>query len=192
MQEWQGFATRQAQRYVPAPHDPNRRTLQDSACYRLRVLHVDNLPPPQLSSGVQFRLQLGVTLFDEAAGQHYGSTCYSLVEPLLGQQQPGVEEEAAAGSEPSLDFSFDVFFHTTIADAHCMAVVSKQLVSLTSLSMPMRIACLSTCVNTGFDCCLQPAQCIPAARTTKAFLGSMASTRRSTDVTGHGATCRLS
>jgi hypothetical protein len=84
VQEWQGFAERQAQRYVPAPPDPARVVLQESACHRLRVLHVDNLPPPQLNSGVHYGLQLGVTMFDQHAGQFYGSTFWSLVEPLQG------------------------------------------------------------------------------------------------------------
>lgn len=130
MQEWQAFAGRQAQRYVPAPPSPSRRVLQESVCYRLRVLHVDNLPPPQLSSGVKYGLQLGVTLFDSTAGAFFGSTCYSLVEPLQGQLQEQPEApEPAAGSEPSVDFSFDVFFHSCIADAACMAVVSRASLS---------------------------------------------------------------
>jgi hypothetical protein len=128
VQEWQGFAARQARRYVPAPPNPSRRKrlLQDSACYRLRVLHVCNLPAPQQSSGVKYGLQLGVTLFDEAVGQHYGSTCYSLVEPLQGpKEQQAVDADAGGDSSgPSVDFSFDVFFHTVISDAHCMGVVS--------------------------------------------------------------------
>lgn len=131
VQEWQGFAARQAQRYVPAPPNPSRRQrlLQDSACYRLRLLHVDNLPAPHQSSGVKYGLQLGVTLFDEAVGQHYGSTCYSLIEHLQGQEERQTDADAAvvSSSEPSVDFSFDVFFHSAISDAHCMAVVSQRL-----------------------------------------------------------------
>lgn len=133
MQEWQGFAERQAQRYVPAPPNPARAVLQESACHRLRVLHVDNLPPPQLSSGVEYGLQLGVTLFDQDVGQYYGSTCWSQVEALQGEQQQqwdSAEEEGATGADTNsssgapVDFSFDVFFHSNVADAHCMAVVS--------------------------------------------------------------------
>jgi hypothetical protein len=87
---------------------------------------VDNLPAPHQSSGVKYGLQLGVTLFDEAVGQHYGSTCYSLTESLQGQEEQQQADADAAGvsSGPSVDFSFDVFFHTAISDAHCMGVVS--------------------------------------------------------------------
>lgn len=123
VQEWRAFTCRQAARHVPAPLSASRRVLQESVCYRLRMLHVDNLPPPHLSSGVQFGLQLGVSLFDSAAGAYFGSTCYSLVEPLQGQQQQEAGAAAAVASEPSVDFSFDVFFHTDIGDASCMAVV---------------------------------------------------------------------
>lgn len=147
VQEWQGFAERQAQRYVPALPNPARAALQESACHRLRVLHVDNLPPPQLSSGVQYGLQLGVTLFDQDVGQYYGSTCWSLVEPLQGEHQRwDSAEEGAAGTNTNsssgapVDFSFDVFFHSTVADAHCMAVVScLHLLSLHKLELPCSV-----------------------------------------------------
>lgn len=159
VQEWQGFAERQAQRYVPAPPNPASAVLQESTCHRLRVLHVDNLPPPQLDSGILYGLQLGVTLFDHAVGQYYGSTCWSLVELLQGEQQrwDSAEEEAAGADTNSssgapVDFSFDVFFHSTVADANCMAVVScLRLSSLDKLHLPCSLwpqepgTCVSCC-----------------------------------------------
>lgn len=86
------------------------------------MLHVDGLPPPQLSSGTLYGLQLGVSLYDEAVGQCYGSTCYSMVEPLQQQQQQLTDAEGS--SSAFLDFAFDALFHTAISDPHCMAVVS--------------------------------------------------------------------
>jgi hypothetical protein len=130
IQEWQGFASCQVQRHVPAPPSANRRILPQSVCYRLRVLRVDNVPAPQHTSGIQYGLQLGVTLYDEALGQFYGNTCYSMVEPLqdLQQQEQGQGQEqppAVSREQPSVDFSCDVMFHSVISDPHCMAVVSR-------------------------------------------------------------------
>jgi nephrocystin-4 len=99
------------------------------------VLHIDNVPAPQ-HSGMLYGLQLGVNLYDEALGQFYGNTCYSMVEPLqdVQQQQEQQQQEQqqqqehlaeAPGQHPPVDFSCDVMFHSAISDPHCIAVVSR-------------------------------------------------------------------
>jgi nephrocystin-4 len=94
--------------------------LAESACYRLRIHSISNLSQllarRNADSDSNFELQLGISLFDEAAGAFYGSTCYSPADIHTQQQQ----QQAAA----SCDFCFDVFFHSTISDPRCMAVVA--------------------------------------------------------------------
>ncbi|GFH23920.1 uncharacterized protein HaLaN_21615, partial [Haematococcus lacustris] len=59
---------------------------------------------------------LGVSLYDEAYGTFYGNTVYS--------QGDGYDRNRAAQRNAiDLDFSFDVFYHTSVSDPRCMAVV---------------------------------------------------------------------
>lgn len=124
VQQWRQFTARQAERYVPASAKQTRRILSESASYRLRIQSVSNLPPlSQATYGVTYELQLAVSLFDESLGVFYGNTCYSPSDVPEQQQQPA---DAADGAVPrvGVDFCFDVFFHSTISDPQCMAVVS--------------------------------------------------------------------
>jgi len=107
---------------------------QESVCYRLRVLQVDNLPPPQLSSGASYGLQLGVSFFDETLGQFYGNTCYSLDENLQHDQ-------------PAVDFSFDAMFHSSISDPNCMAVVRHTVARCTSPGLSLPCCCNEACLH---------------------------------------------
>lgn len=131
--QWRSFALRQVQRYVPALPDPSRRAVHESVCYRLRVLHVDNLPP--LSYGVQYGLQLGVTLFDASLGQPYGSTCCSVVKDLQQQADDGASQQHTV--------AFDVLFHTVICDPRCVAVVSQRCCGRLSCAGNFTAAALS-------------------------------------------------
>jgi hypothetical protein len=103
-----------------------------AAAYRIRVMRVQSMPF-KAPSGSTFEYQLGLSLYDEAVGSFYGNTCYSLRDiskPTrpAGQGKPGAAAAAAAaaaaGDVPSVDvdFTFDVYFHTSISDPRCMAV----------------------------------------------------------------------
>lgn len=85
--------------------------------------------------GSSYEFELGVSLYDESLGAFYGATCYSgshqalsvLGAPGAAQQGlagPGASGGAAAGGHLSVDFGFEAFFHSRIADPQCMAVVS--------------------------------------------------------------------
>ncbi len=66
--------------------------------------------------GRTFEFQLGVSLYDEAYGTFYGNTCYSLSDTYdrgRAQQRNAID----------LDMSFDVYYHTSVSDPRCMAVV---------------------------------------------------------------------
>lgn len=113
---WAEFTSRQRKRHVPIPPDPNRRVLPASQGYRLRVLRVSDLPVHTTFDGRTFEFMLGVSLYDEAYGTFYGNTVYS--------QGDGYDRNRAAQRNAiDLDFSFDVFYHTSVSDPRCMAVV---------------------------------------------------------------------
>lgn len=121
---WEQFTLRQQRRHVPIPPDPSRRVLPRTAGYRLRIATLNNVPmaalpvPPAAAAGgaINFDLKLSVSLYDEALGTFYGCTCYSLPSnaDLRGALQQGVA---------SLQFNFDVYFHSRVSDPRCMAVV---------------------------------------------------------------------
>lgn len=98
--------------------------LPESTCYRLRVQNVSNLPPlSQVTAGVSYELQLGVSLYDESLGVFYGNTCYSPCDTPKQQQQNTVTGDGTA-TGGGIEFCFDIFFHSAISDPRCMAVVS--------------------------------------------------------------------
>lgn len=84
--------------------------------YRLRILKVSDMPINTTFDGRTFEFQLGVSLYDEAYGTFYGNTCYSLSDTYdrgRAQQRNAID----------LDMSFDVYYHTSVSDPRCMAVV---------------------------------------------------------------------
>jgi hypothetical protein len=81
--------------------------------------------------GSSYEFQLGVSLYDESLGAFYGATCYSGTHQALSVPgAPGAAQQGlagpggAAGGHLSVDFGFEAFFHSRIADPQCMAVVS--------------------------------------------------------------------
>ncbi|KAG2438730.1 hypothetical protein HXX76_005275 [Chlamydomonas incerta] len=114
--QWSEFTERQKHRYVPIVPDANRRALPETKGYRLRILRVSDLPINTTFDGRTFEFQLSVSLYDEGYGTFYGNTCYSLSDTYdrgRAQQRNAID----------LDMSFDVYYHTTVSDPRCMAVV---------------------------------------------------------------------
>ncbi|GLC73822.1 hypothetical protein PLESTF_001424700 [Pleodorina starrii] len=114
--QWAEFAARQKQRYAPIPPDANRRALLETQGYRLRILKVSDMPINTTFDGRTFEFQLGVSLYDEAYGTFYGNTCYSMSDTYD-------RGRAAQRNAIDLNLSFDVYFHSTVSDPRCMAVV---------------------------------------------------------------------
>eukprot|EP00878_Enallax_costatus_P044973 GHUV01053787.1.p1 GENE.GHUV01053787.1~~GHUV01053787.1.p1 ORF type:complete len:157 (+),score=39.87 GHUV01053787.1:105-575(+) len=122
---WKQFSVRQAKRYVPAPARASRRAVPESACYRIRIQSVSNLPPiNQACYDATYELQLGVSLYDEALGAFYGNTCYSPSDVLTHQHQQTAAAVAGHGADVAMEFNFDVYFHSVVSDPQCKAVVS--------------------------------------------------------------------
>ncbi|KXZ51260.1 hypothetical protein GPECTOR_13g747 [Gonium pectorale] len=116
LQQWAEFTARQKQRYVPIVPDANRRALLETQGYRLRILKVSDVPINTTFDGRTFEFQLSVSLYDEAYGTFYGNTCYSMSDTYD-------RGRAAQRNAIDLDMSFDVYYHTTVSDPRCMAVV---------------------------------------------------------------------
>eukprot|EP00775_Hariotina_reticulata_P006048 gene6048-6286_t len=95
----------------------NRGALRAAACIK------GGLPLLSPVTGTFCEVQLGVSLYNEALGTFYGNTCYSQLDPP--QQQ--ILQEAAAAAE-TMECCINVYFHSCIADPHCMAVVEVILV----------------------------------------------------------------
>ncbi|GIL84279.1 hypothetical protein Vretimale_15928 [Volvox reticuliferus] len=114
--QWAEFTSRQKHRYAPIPPDANRRALPETQGYRLRILKVSDMPINTTFDGRTFEFQLGVSLYDEAYGTFYGNTCYSMADTYD-------RGRAAQRNAIDLDLSFDVYYHTTVSDPRCMAVV---------------------------------------------------------------------
>lgn len=71
--------------------------------------------------GRTFEFQLSVSLYDEAYGTFYGNTCYSMCDTYD-------RGRAAQRNAIDLDMAFDVYFHSTVSDPRCMAMVEVILV----------------------------------------------------------------
>ncbi|GFR44041.1 hypothetical protein Agub_g5201 [Astrephomene gubernaculifera] len=114
--QWAEFTGRQKQRYVPIVPDAHRRILPETQGYRLRILKVADMPINTTFDGRTFEFQLSVSLYDEAYGTFYGNTCYSMPDTYD-------RGRAQARNAIDLDMTFDVYYHTTVSDPRCMAVV---------------------------------------------------------------------
>lgn len=96
-----------------------------------------------------------VSFFDEAAGAFYGATATSPAEAAAGGGQAAEEAAATAvsaaaaeaapapagGARAAVDFGFDVFWHSRIADPRCIAVVSLCV---------WEAVCMAACAHTDF------------------------------------------